>query len=275
MANSMIGAVAVCLIATISGFHILQKPTHPPPNAPPLVVHLNGTLGENATGDRDIHADAVVAPREDRFSKVTGKKKKNKFSSNSTGKWIPKNNVTLPASIAAPETQEEKEKRLFAEFEAAWKKKKENRVSLSSELDGLSDFTEKVNKAQNWQELQDGLDSLGEVGQTTLRKMPQLRENMMVPDKKERQAAAKQFLKEADKVKDQVLSEKMRLHSEFMRRSHFEMFDAWKEENSDKSRRLSEYDNAVKRRSMRGVPRRPLGDGEHLPNPGEEDPNDL
>lgn len=290
MANSMIGKFALCLIVNIQGFHILEKPKHHPhhhhkhhtnmshPHNATLLQ--NATLDKNVTGDRDIHEDAVVAPREERFSNITGKKKKSKFSSkNGTIKaqWKAKNNVTVPASIAAPETQEEKEKRLFAEFEAAWKKKKENRVYLSEELNGLKDFEDGVNKANNWQALQTVLDGLGEVGQTTLRKKPELREDMMVPDKKERQAAAKKFLKEAEKVKDQILSEKMRLHSEFMRRSHWDMMDAWKEENSDKSRRLQEYDNAVQRRQLRGKARRPLGEGKggDLPSPADDPTRDA
>lgn len=275
----MIGVVALCLVANISGFHILEKPTTPPPT---LTVVSNGTLSlatanmtangtANITGDQDVHKDAVVAPREDRFNKTTGKKLKSKFKSKKKEEdWKPINNVTIvPAYV--PETAEEKEKRLFAEFADAWKRKKENRVFLSAELDGLDTFVDKVNKARDWMEMQKVIDGLGEVGQTTLRQNPTLREEMMVPDKKERQEAAQKFMKATGQVKDNVLSEKMRLHSEFMRRSHWDWMDAWQEENADKHRRLSEYDETVKRRQMRGVPRRPLGDGEDLPTPDGAD----
>lgn len=280
MANSMTAVVALCLVAQITGFHLLDKATSPPPTTePPLINTAKVANDTTAQGDADFHSDAVVAPRAERFSNITGKKLKSKFKS-SQKEWKPKNNVTK-LIIKAPETEKEHEARLFAEFAATWKKKKDNQaVFLSAELDGLDDFIEKINKARDWVEMQKVLDGLGEVGQLTLRQNSELQEDLMVPDKKERQAAAKEFMQQTEKVKDQVLSEKMRLHSEWLRRSHFEMFDAWQTHNDDKARRLQEYDEVVKRRHMRGVPRRPLGDGEELPKPDddaspEKRPHDL
>eukprot|EP00746_Dinoflagellata_sp_MGD_P006008 gnl/MRDRNA2_/MRDRNA2_111670_c0_seq1.p1 gnl/MRDRNA2_/MRDRNA2_111670_c0~~gnl/MRDRNA2_/MRDRNA2_111670_c0_seq1.p1 ORF type:complete len:271 (+),score=75.49 gnl/MRDRNA2_/MRDRNA2_111670_c0_seq1:117-929(+) len=269
MANSMIGVVAFCLVASISGdagvneIEIIKDVGR-------MSLNKDTTVMDDVTGDQDFHTDAVVAPREDRFSKTTGKKLKSKFkSTKSAEEWKPKNIVSVVSK--AVETSAEKEQRLFAEFADAWKRKQENRVYLSAELDGLDNFAQKVNRARNWNEMQKAIDDLGEVGQTTFRQNPGLREQLMVPQKKARQEAAKKFLEATEKVKETVLSEKMRLHAEWMSGSSGQWMDAWKDENADKARRLSEYDESVKRRQMRGVPRRPLGDGEDLPNPDSKD----
>lgn len=256
---SMTSVITLCLVVCSSAF-LAQKP-QPPSQAPPEVT------------DSDVHTDSEVKPALARFDKKTGKKLKQKKTK---GTWQPKNVITTAApTFSLEEMQNTKEQRLFAEFNDVHHRMGENYVvALTSELNGLDTFQKKVSEARNFIEMETAASDLGEVGQTIFRKFPDIKEDLMVEEKEDRQKAARLFMAKVEETKKALLEEKIRVHSKFLLRSKDTLWTPWVQHNEDKARRLQEYDEIANRRKMRGSARRPLGEGKRLPGPNDDHEGD-
>lgn len=273
----------LCVVVCISGFIIppaekkdaaIRKQKHGEEAAPETKIDSNGNIIYNFLHEVvdvfDGHTAAEVEPRAAKFSKKTGKKLKSK-KPKPEGEWIPENVVTAPEKPFKKETHEEKEKRLHEEFNDVHKKLNQDEIDFGKELNGLEGLAAKMDKAVDWHEATQILSSLGEVGQETLKRFPEFKDEIMVPEKHHRQAAVHRFLERATEIKAEMIEDKKQQRVNFQNTMPDKMWESYEQHHNDKARRLQEYDEAVKRRQMRGMPRRPLGHGEPLPGPKDAD----